>query len=346
MKQYDKIFLTNVLVFYKVKLYNAIAEKGESILVIHTEDKFVGQNVRSNDALAEKVHFDTISFAKISVFEQCKKMREILKEQKSYKELIGLSYIDLLSWYTAFFLSPKNKNSVVVESSYHESKITGWKRILKKIFHNRISKAYCSGRANAKLMQMLDYKGKIVITKGVGIFNYIQQPQYEARKEVKNFIYVGRLVNVKNIDFIIRVFNTLPQYNLYIIGGGPCEKKLKGIAKENIIFLGMINNKELSQYYQKNDVFILPSKSEPWGLVVEEALNNGLPILLSNKIGCWEELLKEGENGFLFDYDKEDSLKEAIDKITNIDTYNKLRFNISKLDYEKIEDYQVSCYLN
>ncbi len=77
------------------------------------------------------------------------------------------------------------------------------------------------------------------------------------------------------------------------------EEELKAMAKQNVHFLGAINNKELSGYYQKMDVFVLPSLIEPWGLVVEEALNNGLPVIVSDRVGCAEEIIDES-NGIVF----------------------------------------------
>jgi hypothetical protein len=74
-----------------------------------------------------------------------------------------------------------------------------------------------------------------------------------------------------------------------------------------------MDNGLLPNIYQKNDVFILPSIGEPWGLVVEEALNNGLPVIIR--------------------------------KMTDVDYYNQLRMNICKLDFCAVAQYQVGCYL-
>ena len=131
---------------------------------------------------------------------------------------------------------------------------------------------------------------------------------------------------------------------LNIIGFGKQEQYLKSISNKNIKFYGAIDNKELRKYYQENDVFILPSKSEPWGLVVEEALNSGLPVLVSDKVGCAEEIVNES-NGLIFKYDSEEDLLQKIRQITDINYYNKLRKNISKLDFKTIELEQIKSYL-
>ena len=128
------------------------------------------------------------------------------------------------------------------------------------------------------------------------------------------------------------------------MGYGPQELLLKSIAKQNINFHGAIPNIELFKQYQQNDVFVLPSSSETWGLVVEEALNNGLPVIVSDKVGCAEEIVDES-NGIVFRLSENDSLNNAILKIQDIEYYNSLKFNISKMDFEKIAQTQIDCYL-
>ena len=99
----------------------------------------------------------------------------------------------------------------------------------------------------------------------------------------------------------------------------------------------------LSQYYQSADVFVLPSKSETWGLVVEEALNNGLPVMVSEKVGCASEIVTP-DRGLIFSLNKED-FEQKLSAICSLDFYNTLRKNISTMSFEEIENEQVNCYL-
>ena len=337
--RYSTIVITNLPSFYKVNLYNLINDK-KRIFVIFTGDT---ASIRNKDFFGDNIKFDYIRLEDFSVSQKLIKVYKLIKTF-TYNELIICGVNELTSWLCAF-VSPKNKNATVVESSYHESTVTGIKGWLKRLFFTRISVTYASGKAQQKLACLHHFKGKIIITKGVGIFNIIKQPPFRPSEKVTNFIYVGRLSPEKNLNFIIKAFNQLPQYTLNIVGFGPQESELKTIAKENIIFHGAIDNQKLPQFYQLNDVFILPSIKEPWGLVVEEALNNGLPVLVSNKVGCAEEIIEENQNGLIFEYNSEKSLCEKIEKITDITYYNTLKSNISRMDFNKIADYQVNCYL-
>lgn len=116
------------------------------------------------------------------------------------------------------------------------------------------------------------------------------------------------------------------------------------MAKKNIVFHGPINNEDLPNIYQSNDVFILPSLSETWGLVVEEALNNGLPVIVSNKVGCAEEIVNEN-NGIVFSLDSDTGLLNAIDHIRDVSYYNSLRCYIASYNFNSIAENQVTCYL-
>ena len=336
---YHFIYFTNLPSFYKVNLFNRISEH-RKILVI-----FTGRtaNIRNSDFFSSNLNFDYISLggqkALNKLYITCKVIRN-----NYYEELIVTGVNDWISW-LCIFLSPVRKNATVVESSYHEATISGIRGFLKSIFFKRISVTYASGKSQEKLARLHKFNGKIIITKGVGVFNVVKQPQYIPSKKVENFIYVGRLSSEKNLKFLITVFNKLPNYNLHIVGYGPEELELRDLSKENVKFHGAVDNKSLFVLYQSCDVFILPSQKEPWGLVVEEALNNGLPVLVSNKVGCAEEIVQENYNGLVFDYSSESSLLAKIERIVDPDFYNLLKKNISKIDFNEIINYQVDCYL-
>lgn len=337
--KYFKIIITNLPSFYKINLYNRINGQ-KNIFVIFTGDT---SGMRKADFFSGDIEFDYMSLDNFSVFKKLRYTWQIIKGNE-YDELIICGVNELTSWLSAI-ISPRNKNATIVESSYHEATITGIKGLLKSIFFRRISVTYASGKAQEKLARLHHFKGKIIITKGVGIFNIIKQPLYKPTEKVRDFIYVGRLSQEKNLILLIKVFNQLSEYRLHIVGYGPQENELKQLANENVIFHGAVDNKKLPDLYQTCDVFILPSNKEPWGLVVEEAFNNGLPVIVSNKVGCVEEIVDENRNGLIFDYNSEYSLIQKIEKITDIEFYNSLKQNVSKMDFDKIAEYQVSCYL-
>lgn len=336
---YDIIFITNIPAFYKINLFNGIV-KSRKIFIIFLKDQSTHHN---EDFYKGDRNFDWISLNRKFIINQIIFVFYLLR-RTHYRNLIIDGWDNLLYWLAAF-ISPRIKNAAIVESSFLESKTNGLKRILKKVFLNRISKSYASGKGQEQLLQKLNFNGKIVITKGVGIFNIVKQPAYYPKEQVKNFIYVGRLSWEKNLQYLVETFNKLPQYNLNIIGYGPLETKLRQIALRNIKFYGAIDNSELTNYYYENDVLVLPSLYEVWGLVVEEALNNGLPVIASEKVGCVSEILLHDYNSIIFSFSEISSLQKAIIKMADVNYYNTLRLNISQIDFEKIAEQQISCYM-
>jgi glycosyltransferase involved in cell wall biosynthesis len=336
---YSKIIFTNLPSFYKINLYNQINLKSK-LFVIFTGDT---AGMRNKDFFQGNMDFDFISLENLTVIGKLNTVFKTIKKH-TYEQLIICGVNELTSW-LCLYISPKSKNATVVESSYHEATLTGLRGFMKRIFFNRISITYASGKAQEKLALLHHFKGKIIITKGVGIFNIVEQPIYTPAVKVTDFIYVGRLSPEKNLILLIGTFNQLPHLILHIVGYGSQESELKLLANDNIVFHGAVENKKLPELYKSADVFILPSIKEPWGLVVEEALNNGLPVLVSSHVGCAEEIIREDYNGLIFEYDNINSLLSKIEKITEINYYNKLKFNISRMNFNEIANYQANCYL-
>lgn len=332
-----KLVITNLPAFYKIELYNRVNRICPLTVVYTGADSYS----RNKDFYHGVMEFEN-HILKGNILTKTCQLRKILKS-RNYDEIIIGGWDSVCYWATAFMSSP-TKNAVIVESSDFESKTKGVTATIKRVFISRLNKAYCSGHPHARLMRKLGFKKKIVITKGVGVFHYHEQPTYSPRKYVKNFLFVGRLVEVKNLQFLIHKFNGHPELNLHIIGFGEQDGELKAIAKDNVRFYGAVDNTKLAKYYQNFDVFILPSLSEPWGLVVEEALNNGMPVLVSDFVGCHEDVVNEN-TGLVFSLQDDEDFEKKLAYICNIDNYNRMRHQISLLDYESIENAQVQCYL-
>jgi glycosyltransferase involved in cell wall biosynthesis len=135
-------------------------------------------------------------------------------------------------------------------------------------------------------------------------------------KEKNILLFVGRLVEVKNLNFLIEVFSYYVSKNkdavLILIGDGDKKSELLKLVSDlqmqkNIIFAGRFENEELYAWYRIADYFILPSISETFGAVVNESLIAGVPVICSNLAGA-SSLINE-KNGVTFDpYNKEELL--------------------------------------
>jgi glycosyltransferase involved in cell wall biosynthesis len=138
---------------------------------------------------------------------------------------------------------------------------------------------------------------------------------------------VARLVDIKNFDNLLKAWKIVESanatYRLSIIGSGPLHdhlQKLKGdLELKRVDFNGIVSNKDIPMYLFKSDAFVLASFAESWGLVVNEAMAAGLPVLLSKTIHATVPLLKEGENGYTFDPYKMDEMAQKILQFINLD---------------------------
>lgn len=335
----DKVIITNLPAFYKIKLFNEIGRE-QKILVIFTGNDAA---IRNRDFFDEEIKFSYQYLSPGSSWNKIRQIRKILNKT-NYKKLIIGGWDEALLW-TAAFVSPRHKNQLILESSYLESSTEGVKKWMKMTFLSRISKVYATGLSQIKLLEKLHYRGEYVRTGGVGLFNVVPQPAYQQKNEIKNFLYVGRFSEEKNLPFLIKYFNKFPEINFTLIGYGPQEESLKEVAKENITFVGPVSNKDMHLHYSKYDVLILASLHEVWGLVIEEALNNGLPALISDRIGSAEEWENQGV-AVLFEPNEENSLDEAVKKLRDPLFYNYLSKNVSQINFSKISARQIKVYVD
>lgn len=118
---------------------------------------------------------------------------------------------------------------------------------------------------------------------------------------------VGRLVEKKRPLHLLEAFRELQRElpcTLLVVGSGPLEGELRGqVAREGIedvVFTGFLDQREVARAYAAADVFALVSAfDETWGLVVNEAMNFGLPVVVSDQVGCAADLVRDGRNGFV-----------------------------------------------
>ena len=142
------------------------------------------------------------------------------------------------------------------------------------------------------------------------------------RSGVPVVLFVGRLSPEKGLGTLIKAAaickaRGLPS-KLVLVGSGPEEEALRDLGRTTGIdldFHGFLEGHALAERYAAADVFVLPSNSEPWGLVVNEAMEFGLPLLLSNRVGSRAVLLKEDNNGLTFPAGDENALADALEPL-------------------------------
>jgi glycosyltransferase involved in cell wall biosynthesis len=104
---------------------------------------------------------------------------------------------------------------------------------------------------------------------------------------------------------------------LLIVGEGEERQRLEHQAAgdPDVRFPGFRNQTELPRYFDLCDVFVLPSRHEPWGLVVNEAMNAGRAVVVSDDVGCQQDLVQEGETGTVFPVADVAALAAALERV-------------------------------
>ena len=124
-------------------------------------------------------------------------------------------------------------------------------------------------------------------------------------------LYAAKLIDVKRPQDLLAAYRLLsadgvqePDPYLLLVGDGVLRPALEAQAKEtqwkSIRFLGFRNQSEMPTIYDLCDVFVLPSDFEPWGLAVNEVMNAGKAVVVSDRVGCVPDLVKEGQNGRIY----------------------------------------------
>lgn len=124
-------------------------------------------------------------------------------------------------------------------------------------------------------------------------------------------LYAGKLSRRKGPDDLLEAYLQLsadgrcePRPYLLYVGDGELrsdlQAKMAATGWNSIKFMGFKNQQEMPAFYDLCDAFVMPSRYEPWGLVVNEAMNAAKPVILSDRVGCAPDLVRDGINGFVF----------------------------------------------
>lgn len=122
------------------------------------------------------------------------------------------------------------------------------------------------------------------------------------------FLFVGRILAEKGVFDLLDAYDQLSpelkqQWGLVYVGTGKAATELKaraaGLKSGTVQLKGFAQREDLACYYGLADVFIFPTHSDPWGLVVNEAMASGLPVIVSQVAGCAADLVDDGWNGYV-----------------------------------------------
>lgn len=334
VKEQPKILIQSIYAApYRVGVFEGIQKEFNTIVFFekqsgHKRNKKFFQN---NNKL--KCYF-------LDKKEDKKIYKSTIKKIKQFSVVIVYDYSSLSS-IKLMLRCIKNKIPYLINcdgyiDNYQKRHSSIIKELIKKYFVSKAEKCLANGQVSKNYF--LKYNAKeenIVIHKFSSLYdkeiNYNTKENKEVLKKKlginpnqKLFLSVGRFAPEKGYDMLLQAIKQLNNKDIQyiIIGGGNLYEQYAKYCKENnltnIKIMDFIPKEELLHYYEAADVFVFPTKYDIWGLVINEAMSKGLPILSTNKCAAALEMVNK-ENGLIVDAFSVEKLREGIREFINKD---------------------------
>ena len=351
------VILHNVISPYKTLLFNELYKLCNSIKVLYMAE------TESNREW--NVKKDELKFPYEIMFQGClndvNPSRLVTKTWKRLNELdpdiLTIGGYSYTACWAAFFWAKVNKKRIILWSASNEEDRGRFflKEKLKGFLVKRCDAANVYGKRNKDYLVKLGMDEKRIFIKGNTTDNSFYHDETLKLKGKKatlckelgipshNFLYIGRFSQEKNILKLLDVYRRLdanPEWGLILVGSGPQKGEIENYIRthsvKNIFMPGFKQKEEIPQYLAVSDLLVLPSTSEPWGLVVNEAMAAGLPVLVSKNCGCYPDIVHEEVNGFSFDPFNVEELHELMKNV--IEGKYDLK-NMGEASLQIIQDY-------
>jgi glycosyltransferase involved in cell wall biosynthesis len=320
------VLLTEIIAPYRIPVFNALAQRNElelHVLFLSENDPSLRQWQVYKDEI--QFHYEVLPSwrRRLGKFNALinRGVAAALNRIKPDAILCG-GYNYLASWQAAYW-AKRHRVPLLVWSE--STAFDGRGRHLLVEFLKRRFLEFCSafvvaGQSSQRYLENLGIAEELIFTAPNAVdTSLFAASAAEARKcesqvraryslPPRYFLYVGRLVEAKGIFELLDAYALLnpelrSQVGLVFVGDGADRpelmRKASQIAPGTIQFAGFVHRENLPVFYALADALIFPTHSDPWGLVVNEAMSCSLPVIVSYVAGCAPDLVKNGWNGFI-----------------------------------------------
>ncbi len=251
------------------------------------------------------------------------------------------------------------------ESNRHDARSgLGLVESLKTYFLSRCDRFVVPGKASCEYLRTLGSgERSLTIAPNAVDNDWFQFQAQSIRDRASDFraelalppsflLFVGRLVREKGVFDLLDAYTQLSndarsKVGLVFAGDGPSKAELERRARNlhpgQITFPGFLHREDLAGLYALAEALILPTHSDTWGLVVNEAMACGLPTVVTNVAGCSTDLVEDGWNGYIVPPRKPEALSAAIDLLMQ-DPQLRQRMRVRSL--QRIEHYSPEACAN
>jgi glycosyltransferase involved in cell wall biosynthesis len=226
------------------------------------------------------------------------------------------------------------------ESTARDNPDRPLRRFLKKQALKAYKGAIVAGTPHQNYLMQLGFEKPIAIVKNV--VGTSLSPHTVKKNEL---LFVGRMIAEKNPSLLLHVFTEriaprFPEWKLIMVGDGPLKNAFLSNSNQ-VIFTGSLFGDELRRRYNDAAIFVLPSRSEPWGLVVNEAMQSRCAVIASDCCGCVPDLLEPAVTGQVFASEDADSLEKTL---TGVLEDAILRKQLAEAGWARVQEFSPEAY--
>ena len=293
-------------------------------------------------------------------------IKELLK--KDY-DIILTSIPSSIHSHIAFLLAKITGKKIImwVEEWHWDANANSYlKKLLKQLLHSyskfllkNADACIVQGSLTKEFCLNIGVSRENIFVAPVCAVDYSKMPSGDLRKKLhledkEIILYFNRIIQLKGLDYLIKSFALLEKqmHNVFLLiaGDGPfkgeCERIARNLNIKNILFVGWVDNtKQAADYYKACDIFVLPSiflggQYEGWGLVINEAMAFGKPIVTTDAVGAAPDMVKDGINGYVVKNKNIDELYKALYKILSDDKLKEKMSENSRKIFEEKNDFE------
>ena len=340
------LYLTNLSSPYRVDFFNLLSKYCD--LTVLFERKIAGN--RNDEWYNNTFDFNGIFLKSRNIGNEASISFEVIKYLKQKYDLIILGGYSTPTAMIASMYMKVHKISYVLNAdggfiNYDEGKVI---KFIKTFFISSAKYWLSSGKETnkyliyygAKKNRIYDYP--FTSLKAIDI---LSDPVLKTEKEKlkrefgvpynKVMLSIGQFIPRKGFDWMIESYRDLNRdIGIYIIGGKPTKEYLNLKRKykmDNLHFIDFQDKEVIKKWYQLADIFVLPTREDIWGLVVNEAMAQGLPVITTDKCIAGLELIDNGENGYIVKCEIEKELFNITNKIINVNEIQYEKLSISAI---------------
>ena len=348
------LFLTNIPSPYRVNFFNCLGELCDLTVLFERESSSERDESWKNFS-ADKFRYRVLKGIKLGVAEAfCPGVKKHLKKN-DYDAVIISNYTTPTGWLALRYLK-KKKIPFFIEGDGGIAKSgKGVKERLKRRLLRGATGYFSTGKEHDNYYITYGVpEDKIYRYPFTSLFetDILKEPIREETKiklkedlgieEEKMILAVGQFIHRKGFDVLLSSAKALSKdIGVYFVGGKPTEEYVQFCENNglnNIHFIGFKKTAELKKYYCAADVFVHPTREDIWGLVINEAMAQGLPVVTTDKCVAGLELVKNGKNGYLVPVEDEQALTQAIIKVLGDDRITMARESLKEIQGYTFEE--------